>query len=385
MIRAVFASVVALATSSSAVEDRSEWGPYAETVTLSFSDLEKRDEELGPHATKRIVHVKRGEIVRDDVRVVLEPAGTDLAGEARFTTAWQSGHRPFRDLLLSWNVDTAPSAGFVVELRVAAKQDDWSPWMTVGDWGVVPTLPQVTECVGGRIDTDFFRGDQTFERAQVRVRGFAAADATAREIVVRRLTLCFSDRTLVVDPREGEGCPMPGPTSEDWKQPLRVPFRSQRAEDPNISSRICSPTSLAMVLDYRGVTAKTVDVAARTFDAAHGIYGNWPRNIQAAYSYGIPGCLTRFTNWKAVEGTLAMGQPIIASIGVKKGQLRGAPYEETTGHLIVLTGFDDAGNVFVNDPAASAAATGQVKYSRRDLQVVWLDRGGTAYVLLEKP
>ena len=36
------------------------------------------------------------------------------------------------------------------------------------------------------------------------------------------------------------------------------------------------------------------------------------------------------------------------SIGVKPGQLRGAPYERTNGHLLVLVGVDPAGDLEVN-------------------------------------
>jgi hypothetical protein len=41
--------------------------------------------------------------------------------------------------------------------------------------------------------------------------------------------------------------------------------------------------------------------------------------------------------------------------------------------------------VCVNDPAAKDAKAGQAVYARADMQKVWLDRGGTAYVLLPKP
>jgi hypothetical protein len=78
---------------------------------------------------------------------------------------------------------------------------------------------------------------------------------------------------------------------------------------------------------------------------------------------------------------MLMGQPLIISIAAKPGQLRGAPYESTAGHLLVLCGLDEHGKVLVNDPAAISRQAGQLAYFREDLETVWLARGGTAYVL----
>jgi hypothetical protein len=140
-----------------------------------------------------------------------------------------------------------------------------------------------------------------------------------------------------------------------------------------------------MLLAHRGIDRPTREVAERAWDPVHEIYGNWPRNVQAAYSLGVPGYVTRFVCWADVERMIAAGQPIIASIAVKEGQLHGAPYTQTAGHLLVITGFDDKGDVCVNDPAARDAETGQTVYKRAEMQTVWLDRGGTAYVLLPRP
>ena len=136
-----------------------------------------------------------------------------------------------------------------------------------------------------------------------------------------------------------------------------------------------------MLLAYRGVDASTAEVARRSFDPFHDIYGNWNRAIQAAYSFGVPGRLERIQSWERVEELLAEGQPLILSIAAKAGQLRNAPYASTSGHLLVLCGFDDANNALVNDPAAATAGLGQLAYARADLETVWMARGGTTYVL----
>jgi len=122
-------------------------------------------------------------------------------------------------------------------------------------------------------------------------------------------------------------------------------------------------------------------VARAAFDPRQRIFGNWPRNVQAAYELGVPGYVRRYSDWPEVEMTLAGGQPIIASIRDPEGHLRGTPYPRTTGHLLVVCGIDPAGQVLVNDPAGRDASGGQLTYDRREFEQAWLRMGGVAYIL----
>lgn len=339
--------------------------------------------ELVPFVETRFVDVRLAAaseaVGAQEVRgkLVLAPRGPKPEDETSFTSTTLPPAHPFRDLLVSWNVTTPPNAGFRVEVRVAHAGGGFSPWLFVGDWGRLPDLPKTTEFEGGKIDVDFLRGQVTFDSAQVRVRAWSPGDVQHSALVIERLTLCFADREARVAPTVTDVGPFSGR--------LPVPTRSQRTVNAAIAHRICSPTALAMVLAYRGASHPTVDVAERAFDAAHDIYGNWPRNIQAAHSFGVPGYLTRMESWRAVEALIRAQQPIIASIAVERGQLNGAPYTHTEGHLIVITGFDRSGGVFVNDPAAADPEAGKRVYSRAELDVVWLQRGGTAYILQKMP
>jgi hypothetical protein len=214
------------------------------------------------------VEVQRAELGRAkrDAAAPTEPDRLHPAPgrESVCTAAEQRGAHPFRDLLASWNVDAPASTGFVVELRVDAEgRGAWSAWMHVGDWGAPELAPplaaRTTSCAGGRVDVDWFRGERAFAAAQLRVRAFASE--AGREVRVRHLTLCFSDAERAVPAREP-------PSPRPWGTVLEVPSRSQKAEDESIASRICSPTSVAMLLGHRGVTATTAEVAARAYDAA---------------------------------------------------------------------------------------------------------------------
>ncbi len=319
----------------------------------------------GPAARKRHVHhVSRDESVR--------------SAAPEWTSAVIDRERFFNEVLLSWNVDVPQDGAFVVDLRVGRRFfDTWSPWLRIGSWGVFARDDGgVTRCDEGRVDVDVFRSSERFDRVQYRIR--ATDGAAGARVTVRRTSVCLSDTT-------GLAVERPDPQARDDRAfpvtRLGVPFRSQRAEDPSIQSRICSPTSVAMLLAFRGVVVPTAEVAARLHDRRHDIYGNWERAVQGAYSFGVPGYLARFSDWDDVEAQIAAGQPLVISISVKEEQkLDGAPYEATAGHLLVLAGFDDAGDVAVNDPAALTPEHGLIVYRRDQLEEAWLRRGGVAYV-----
>jgi len=284
-------------------------------------------------------------------------------------------------VLASWNVGTPPDAGFALEIRVGRSAENaWSPWLYMGDWGTPPEGERVVRFERGRVDIDYFRSDTLFDRVQYRVRATTAGPPGMLHL--RRVTLCLSDLKT--------GGPVDAPAAARplqppaWQRRLPVPFRTQKTDQPELAGKICSPTSVAMVMAYYGVDRSTLDVAQACLDPHHGIYGNWPRNVQAAYSFGVPGYLARFTNWADVERAIADGHPLILSIRfAQPGILLNSPYQATDGHLIVLAGFDAAGNVEVNDPAATTPEKGCVWYPRAGLEEAWWKAtGGVAYVLL---
>ena len=313
----------------------------------------------------------------------------------------------FEQALLSWNVECPANTGVCVELRVRAAIDaPWSPWLYLGDWGSPVPSPLAIErqnehleraevddpkaslhllqrddtlqkCVafeGGAVDVDVFKSEKRWAQAQFRVSVEGTEQAWKERIRVRRVSLCFSRKS---------DAPAPEFVLTDAAQRrLATPFRSQRTERPEIAGRICSPTSIAMLLEHRGLRVDTLAAAERIYDAAHDIYGNWTRAIQGAYSFGAPGYLARFSDWNEVAALIAQGTPIAISIAAKEGELDGAPYPKTSGHLLVLCGFDERGDVYVNDPAAGTPELGQLTYRRDQLERVWMARGGTSYVLL---
>jgi hypothetical protein len=161
---------------------------------------------------------------------------------------------------------------------------------------------------------------------------------------------------------------------------LAVPVVSQMEEDPAIRSRICSPASVAMVLAYYGARVPVAELAGEIFHPELDRYGVWPAAIRAAGRRGVAGYLLRFPDWPTAAWCLARGMPIVASVRYGAGELTDAAIAETSGHLLVLTGYE-GDHVLVNDPAAPRVAEVGRRYRLDELCRVWLERTGVGYVL----
>lgn len=353
---------------------------YLAQMAARIDELLCGPADVRPFQHERVAHA--------DLNVLLScpPSGETKPGE--YTSPVIGTDRLFNEALVSWNIDAPPHVGYAVELRVGRTRDDsWTPFLHVTDEGTFTAEKAPTKCDDGHIDVDYFRSDTRFDRAQYRVRALcnAVPDSPSppqAKLRIARVDVTFSDTT-----RRIMSTPMPQRTSPQptsaWQRRLAVPYRSQKVERREIRGRICSPTSVSMVLAYRGVERPTEEVASVIYDTTSGIYGNWPRAVQGAYRFGVPGYLDRFSHWADIEQCIAAGQPLVISIEAAEGELRGAPYRRSNGHLLVLAGFDADGMVLVNDPAAPDAKRGLLSYHRSDLEKVWWEaRGGTAYVLL---
>ena len=166
----------------------------------------------------------------------------------------------------------------------------------------------------------------------------------------------------------------------------------------------CSPTSLTMVLAYYDALPppstyswvrdghpdrEVVHVARATYDTSYGGTGTWPFNTAYAASQTGSAFVTRLRNLREAERFIAAGIPLVASVRFGAGELSGSPISSTNGHLMVVVGFTDDGDVVVNDPAASGSSGVRRTYDRGQFEDVWLRRnasgsggsGGLVYVV----
>ncbi|MEJ7707135.1 MAG: C39 family peptidase [Nocardioidaceae bacterium] len=202
-----------------------------------------------------------------------------------------------------------------------------------------------------------------------------------------------------------EKLPAKSTSPQAWGTVLDVPSYSQTVhlgEYPELNGggeAWCSAASTAMVLSFwrRGPSPADcawvdpayadpeVDhAAAGTFDSAYDGCGNWSFNVAYAARFGLVAYVTRLRSLDEAEVFIQAGVPLVVSVSFGLEELTGAGYS-TQGHLLVLVGFTETGDVVVNDPASHLIASNdevRVTYYRAEFERAWLPTsGGTAYVI----
>lgn len=257
--------------------------------------------------------------------------------------------------------------------RVRARVDAaWTPWAPLGVYGGAPDLPRSEvgpDPAAIEVQVDVVRLPRPADRVEVRLE--LEGDAAVR-------------RLAVLTWRHGAPAPATAERHAAWGREVDVPERSQAVEDPSISGRICSPTSLSMVLARWGRALPTADVAAAVYDHGAGIYGNWSFNVAFAATLGVEATVARCTSFHPVEDEVAAGRPVVISHRYRQGEVQGAAVSQTDGHLIVVRGFTEQGDVVVNDPAANPRKGEPIRrvYRRADLARSWLgNASGICYLV----
>jgi hypothetical protein len=288
----------------------------------------------------------------------------------------------FTSLVATFNQHTPPKTGATLEVRVRHGGDAWSPWLYLQSWGTTVVPPQrTTSFERGAVDIDELVLTEPADAYQARVTltSFAFDGATAP--AVRRVSVCYSG--VVADAeRRAKLAPKPSKLPADWAADLKVPFRGQGAADvpKAIRGMVCSPTSTSMVMEYFGATFTTVENAEAIYDPHWDLFGNWGRAVSRAGELGLDAWLARFRSWDGVKAEVARGNPVVASIRFRKGEVKGFLYESTRGHLLVVRGFTPTGDVIVNDPARKEKGHGVV-YPAAEFAKAWFDNGGVGYVI----
>jgi hypothetical protein len=312
------------------------------------------------------------------------------------------------ELVGSWNATTPP--GTWVEVAMAGRTDlgTTTKWYVLGRWASgddtaagdihrtsVPNQGDTNGSVA--VDTFVAATGRALNSWQLKVTLYRLA-GTTQTPTVRSVGAMASrlpdEKKVAASPLGGaEGAVLDVPTYSQETHIGHYPQWDGGGE------AWCSATSTAMVLDYYGAgptAAETawvdptdpdpqVDHSARSvFDYSYDGAGNWPFNTAYAGTRGLDAFVTRLRSLTEAEQFIKAGIPLIASLSFKKGDLPGAGYG-TNGHLMVIVGFDAAGNVVVNDPASHLVKSNdevRTTYDRAAFENAWVPHsGGLVYVI----
>ena len=313
------------------------------------------------------------------------------------------------ELVSSWTADTPAGTWIQVEMHGTTTAGTTTKWYVLGRW---------TSQMPSEASADIHRtslGGQGDADGTVAIDTFLAAKGVALTSYQLRVTLYRKHGTSAVPTVRSVGAiasalpddksVLAGPLGGAEGITLDVPQYSQevhRGEYPDFDGggeAWCSPTATEMVVEYWGdkpaasdlsgipYPDPSVDYAAmHTFDWHYSGAGNWPFNVGYAGSFGLDGEVVQLRSLTEAEQFIKQGIPLVVSVSFNKNQLDNAGYG-TNGHLMVIRGFTQSGDVIVNDPAsrliASDAAVENV-FDRQQFADVWLPSsrsGGIAYVI----
>lgn len=352
----------------------------------------------------------------DGVLVLDSPRGTreyddphrDGPAETYEQAAWTSPEVspgfPFTELVSSWNACTPEGTWIEVALCVTTTDGVTTPWYVMGRWAETDRDIAPTSVPG-----------QSDELAEVNVDRLTLSEAGAGSTYRLRVTLLRrvgSTATPAVsflgcvasDVRAGEFPASPERNGAAGIV-LDVPPYSQRlhvGEYPqwaNGGESWCSPTSTSMVLGHWGLGPSQTDyawvdtaapdrfvpyAARHTFDHAYRAPGNWSFNAAYAARFGATAFVTRLRSLAEAELFIHAGIPLVVGVAFTRDQLKGAGYG-TAGHLAVVVGFDEHGDVVCNDPASHHLPSNdevRATFDREQFEQAWMrSSGGITYVI----
>ncbi|WP_326566487.1 peptidase C39 family protein [Amycolatopsis rhabdoformis] len=293
-------------------------------------------------------------------------------------------------LIASWNAQTPAKTWLEVEAKGRTSAGVETTWYVMGRWASGDTDIQRTSVDGQSDDNASVDVDTLATKAGVTLRSYQLRVSLYREAGTRA-TPTISTLGAVASNVPDRFDVTPTKPGRARGIELKVPAYAQnihKGQFPQYGGggeAWCSPTSTEMVAEYWGKKPSAADMswipadyldpsvvyaARNTYDYAYDGTGNWPFNTAYAASLGLRGHITRLHDLDELEDYIARGIPVITSQSFLSTELDGAGYG-TSGHIMVVVGFTQAGDVIVNDPASSTDARVRNVYKRAQFEKIW--------------
>jgi Peptidase_C39 like family/Secretion system C-terminal sorting domain len=309
---------------------------------------------------QRINNLNGMEVGKDGENVVLSDGVT--SGYVIFDS--DSSEFPFNRGLPSWNGHVPnDSSSFKVLMRYYNQSSAvWSPWLTIGFWKAnIWSSYGYTSYSGGKIDIDNAVLNSYNSKWQFKVE-------MKRTSISQPSPSLYKLGFFVSDQKTTDNVNINSIVADKPNSILiKTEHYYQYSLDPGIGGDICSPTSVSMVLRSYNINVDPLQFARDNYDTYYGMFGIWPRAVQNAAEYGLEGAVTRYRTWSQAYKILAAGGRIVMSVGEPL----------YAGHLMMLAGFDAAGNPLVHDPARKNGYA--YKFDKTSLSESWFNKGGVAY------
>ena len=287
---------------------------------------------------------------------------------------------PWNELIVSWNASCPPGTALTVEAQ-AFDAERATRFYTIGHWSAEPGTNRASVRHEGdadaKVDTETLVCLRQMNAAQVRVtlRG-------TNGISPQLKLLSFSFLNSAIPPTTN------APNRAAWGRVLDVPERSQLGYKGG--SGWCSPTSLSMLLGYWSgqlhraeLDVPVPETARQVHDVVYGGTGNWAFNMAYAGSFdGMRAWATRFDDFRRVEDWIVAGIPVALSVSFDL--LNGKEADQGNGHLIVVVGFTETGDVVVNDPWPNPKKENRVRkiFPRAQVIRAWQRSKQAAYLVV---
>lgn len=301
---------------------------------------------------------------------------TNAAGEVECISP-RTECRLAEEFVPSWNAEMGTGGWMRVELRVF-HGGQATKYFDLGHWSSDATA-HPRESVKGQKDSD---GD--VDTDTLKLRSLAGAfqfrltlGHATNQARLKLLTVCATD-TSSVTAESATAKPVWG------KAPIPVPTRSQMLFPGG--GGWCSPTTVSMLLAFWAKELNRPDLDCDVPVVASGVYdstwkgtGNWSFNMAFAGARpGLRACVVRLGDIGELEDLVSHGFPVGVSLCYDR--LRGVG-RGPNGHLMVCVGFDQKGNVILNDPGTRHKDQMQKTISRERFADAWDYSHHTAYLV----
>lgn len=281
--------------------------------------------------------------------------------------------KPFTQLIFSWNA-LRPEKGYFRFYVQIHTQGGWSDRYKMLEWG------------SGVQKSYLQRADNKPSYHHVRLEMPKGEWADGVRITIEAhegaiLSLVHYIHCCLTNMQQFKAESMPNFSLKSIKI-KNVPTISQLALEHEDNWRICSPTSLSMLLGY--LKQEKIDpliVAQHAYDQGLGVYGSWPFNLAHAYEQApqYQFKVQRLASFHDLYQQLKRGFPVVVSV---RGTIKGGAKPYDNGHLLVVVGWNNKKkHVIVHDPAFQEHDDVVREYPLEDFLKAWEKSHKLAYMV----